>query len=85
MSASHSQPERGTSRAGREVEPAYADARQRRGWDRAADAAALQVVADIVTLSGSEAEQLARRQTRVLWEVTRWPAQNASGNQQSAA
>ena len=54
-------------------------------FDRAADTAPLEVVADILVQSGTEGEQLARQQTRVLREVTRWLTQQAADHRQAAA
>jgi hypothetical protein len=66
-------------------DPQRPDAGERRGWVRTADVAALEVVADIVIQTGAEGEHLARRQTRVLWEVTEWLTQHAADHQRPAA
>ena len=65
--------------------PKRPDTSRRRGFDGAADTAPLEVVADILVQSGTEGEQLARQQTRVLREVTRWLTQQAPEHRQAAA
>jgi hypothetical protein len=52
--------------------------RERAASGRLGDADPPQWVGDIVELDGPQGEQLARRQAAVLWEVTRWVAQNRS-------
>ena len=65
--------------------PKHPETGRRRGFDRAADTAPLEVVADILVQSGTEGEQLARQQTRVLREVTRWLTHQAADHRQAAA
>lgn len=40
--------------------------------------APIELVAQIRTVDGPEAQAVAERQARVLWEITQWQVQNAS-------
>ncbi|MPZ66516.1 MAG: hypothetical protein GEU83_13730 [Pseudonocardiaceae bacterium] len=54
--------------------------------ERFTDAEPPELDVDIQVLHGAEGEQLARRQVRVLWEVTQWLAHdNSPTGQQRAA